>query len=348
MSKSNISSSWIAQFKPGDRVEVSSDDPGFRGSWFVGTVIRREAKNPNRYVVEYDQLYEDESGEKLLQETLDWIQLRPPPPPSEKKKVQFKFGDEVEAFHSDGWWEGAITAEHSGGKFAVFFRGSKEQIVFEEKDLRLRREWVKGKWEPPFEQVQREKERSLEKTETRPSKVAKRESSSVSDAQTPENNSTNVGKGKKLSEPKADSNCPKEAMKFTQGMQVEVTTDDDGFKGAWFAATIIEPSGEDEYLIEYKTLTNDDDTEFLREDIRACNIRPCPPETIVVDGFKVMDEVDAYYNEGWWVGVIAKVLINCKYVVYFKETDEKITFKQADLRPHQNWLNGKWVVPSEV
>ncbi|CAI0551914.1 unnamed protein product [Linum tenue] len=304
MSKSNISSSWIAQFKPGDRVEVSSDDPGFRGSWFVGTVIRREAKNPNRYVVEYDQLYEDESGEKLLQETLDWIQLRPPPPPSEKKKVQFKFGDEVEAFHSDGWWEGAITAEHSGGKFAVFFRGSKEQIVFEEKDLRLRREWVKGKWEPPFEQVQREKE--------------------------------------------ADSNCPKEAMKFTQGMQVEVTTDDDGFKGAWFAATIIEPSGEDEYLIEYKTLTNDDDTEFLREDIRACNIRPCPPETIVVDGFKVMDEVDAYYNEGWWVGVIAKVLINCKYVVYFKETDEKITFKQADLRPHQNWLNGKWVVPSEV
>ncbi|CAI0402554.1 unnamed protein product [Linum tenue] len=51
--------------------EAISDDPGFRGSWFAGTVIRREAKNPNRYVVEYDQLYEDESGEKLLQETLD-------------------------------------------------------------------------------------------------------------------------------------------------------------------------------------------------------------------------------------------------------------------------------------
>ncbi|CAI0552065.1 unnamed protein product [Linum tenue] len=131
-------------------------------------------------------------------------------------------------------------------------------------------------------------------------------------------------------------------------MQVEVTTDEDGFKGSWFAATIIEPSGEDEYLIEYKTLTNDDDTEFLRDDIRACNIRPCPPEIIFVDGFKVMDEVDAYYNEGWWVGVIAKVLINCNYVVYFKEYDEEITFKHADLRTHQDWLNGKWVVPSEV
>ncbi|CAI0476576.1 unnamed protein product [Linum tenue] len=131
--------------------EPSSNDPGFRGSWFAGTVIRREANNPNRYVVEYDQLYEDESGEKLLQETLDWIQLRPPPPPPEKKKVQFKFGDEVEAFHSDDWWEGAITAEHSGGKFAVFLRGSKEQIVFEEKDLRLPVQWVKGKWEPRFE-----------------------------------------------------------------------------------------------------------------------------------------------------------------------------------------------------
>ncbi|CAI0448443.1 unnamed protein product [Linum tenue] len=155
---SNPSSSWIVQFKPGDQVEISPHDPGFRGSWYAGTIVRREAKNTNRYVVEYDQLYEDESGEKLLQETLDWIQLRPPPPPPEKKKVQFKFGDEVEAFYSDGWWEGALTAEHSGGKFAVFLRGFEEQIVFEEKDLRLHVQWVKGKWEPRFEQVQREKE----------------------------------------------------------------------------------------------------------------------------------------------------------------------------------------------
>ncbi|CAI0467810.1 unnamed protein product [Linum tenue] len=225
---------------------ISRSSPGtmrFRGSWYAGTVVRREAKNTNRYVVEYDQLYADESGEKLLQETLDWVQLRPPPPP--EKKVQFKFEDEVEAFYSDGWWEGAIIAEHSGGKFAVFLRGFDEQIVLEEKDLRLPVQWVQGKWEPRFEQ-------------------------------------------------------------FTQGMQVEVLTDEDGLKGAWFAATIIEPSGEDKYLIEYKTLRNDDDTEFLREVIRACNIRPCPPEIIVVDGFKVWDAVDAYYNEGWWVGVIAK------------------------------------------
>ncbi|CAI0382103.1 unnamed protein product [Linum tenue] len=158
MSKSKTSSSsWLPHFNPGDRVEISSDEPGFRGSWFAGTVIRREVKNPNRYVVQYDKLYEDESGEKLLQETVDWVELRPPPPP-EKKKVQLKFGDEVEAFHSDGWWEGAITAEHADGKFAVFFRSSKEQIVFEGKELRLRREWVEGKWEPPFEQRQREKE----------------------------------------------------------------------------------------------------------------------------------------------------------------------------------------------
>ncbi|CAI0462344.1 unnamed protein product, partial [Linum tenue] len=214
------------------------------GSAAPGTPAPSSA-DTNRYVVEYDQLYADESGEKLLQETLDSIQLRPPPPPPEKKKVQFKFEDEVEAFYSDGWWEGAIIAEHSGGKFAVFLRGFEEQIVFEEKDLRLPVQWVKGKWEPRFEQ-------------------------------------------------------------FTQGMQVEVLTDEDDLKGAWFAATIIEPSGEDKYLIEYKTLRNDDDTEFLREVIRACNIRPCPPEIIVVDGFKVWDAVDAYYNEGWWVGVIAK------------------------------------------
>ncbi|CAI0551818.1 unnamed protein product [Linum tenue] len=113
-----------------------------------------------------------------------------------------------------------------------------------------------------------------------------------------------------MSEQKADSSRPEEMMKFTEGMQVEVTTDDEGFEGAWFAATIIEASVEDKHLIEYKTLTNDDDTEFLREDICACHIRPCLPETIIVDGFKVMGEVDAYYNEGWGIRVIAELKAN--------------------------------------
>ncbi|CAN1845063.1 Protein AGENET DOMAIN (AGD)-CONTAINING P1 [Linum perenne] len=70
---------------------------------------------------------------------LHWVQLRPAPPPITKinKLDKFKFRDEVEAFNKDGWWEGFIMEELATGKFIVFFRSSKEQILFGEKKFRM-------------------------------------------------------------------------------------------------------------------------------------------------------------------------------------------------------------------
>lgn len=144
-------------FKSGSIVEVSSDDEGFRGSWYVGTIIRRaSSKNGNKYEVQYEKLFDDDAGKKPLREILDFVQLRPVPPREKKRK--FKFGERVDAYHNDGWWEGSITEECEDGKFAVFFRGTREQIVFGEEDLRLHREWENGEWQPPLEGVQEEKE----------------------------------------------------------------------------------------------------------------------------------------------------------------------------------------------
>ena len=138
-------------FKPGSAVEISSDDEGFRGSWFLGTVIRPYAKkNLNKFLVEYKTLKADEKGSKPLREMLDIVQLRPVPP--RETDYEFKFGDEVDAYHNDGWWEGSITQELGNGKFAVFFRTSREQIEFETKDLRLHREWIRGDWVPPLKE----------------------------------------------------------------------------------------------------------------------------------------------------------------------------------------------------
>ncbi|CAN0913589.1 Ubiquitin-conjugating enzyme E2 36 [Linum grandiflorum] len=340
---SKASYSTIPLFKQGEAVEISSDDPGFRGSWFSGSVVRRKKENPNQYIVKYDNLFEDESGQIPLQETLHWVQLRPSPPP-EMNKVKFKFSDEVEAFHRDGWWEGVITEELADGKFAVFFRSSKEQIVFGENDLRLQREWVNGKWNPPFEQQPGEKERSVEEIVTRSSNTSAGEISGHV-------KTSKVVKEEKLSNAKTDQQhvarkTPKKAFKFSLGMQVEVTTEEEGFEGAWFSATIVEARGKDKYLVQYLTLRNEDDTEFLSEDIHAWYIRPFPPET-VVDSFKLMEEVDAYYNECWWVGVIVKVLSDSKYLVYFRDTEEELVFKQGDLRQHQDWIGGKWIIPSQ-
>ncbi|ONI04227.1 hypothetical protein PRUPE_6G310200 [Prunus persica] len=134
---------------------------------------------------------------------------------------------------------------------------------------------------------------------------------------------------------------------FTKGTPVEVSSDEEGFNGAWFAATIVEAVGEDKFLIEYQSLRTEDDSAFLREEIDTLHIRPCPPE-IVVDHFSLLQEVDGYYNDGWWVGVISKVLRGSRYIVYFRGTYEEIEFQHSELRLHQDWIGGKWVMASRV
>ncbi|XP_015570333.1 protein AGENET DOMAIN (AGD)-CONTAINING P1 [Ricinus communis] len=305
-------------FKNGTVVEVSSDDDGFRGSWYTGKIIKRaSSRSPNKYLIEYEKLFSDESGKNPLKEILDLAQLRPLAP--REKKRRFRFGEKVDAYHNDGWWEGSITEECKDGKFAVFFRGTREQIVFGEEDLRLHREWVDDQWKPPLEDESLKEEKE-EANET--PKVPTTLEVNHIEAETEEN--------------------------FSKGMEIEVSSDEEGFQGAWFAATIIEAVGKDKYLIEYKNLRTEDDTDFLREEIDIAHLRPCPPEIIMVNSFKLLDEVDALYNDGWWVGVISKVLADCKYTVYFRDTSEEMTFRHSELRLHHDWIAGEWILPSSA
>lgn len=300
-------------FKPGTVIEISSDDPGFRGSWYAGTVVRRAStKEPAKFLVEYVHLFDDDAGKKPLREIVDEFQLRPEPP--RDKDRCFKFSEEVDAYYNDGWWEGVITEELGNERFSVFFRGSREQLEFGKKDLRLHREWVNGVWKPPLEEEEMEDAKAKEEE-----KVSAEE------------------------EPKS-----KTPEKFSEGSSVEVSSDEDGFQGAWFGATIIEARGEDKYLIEYHSLRTEDDLDFLREEIDTLHIRPRPPETVMVDRYNKLDEVDAMYNDGWWVGVISKVLINSRYIVYFRDTSEELEFEHSQLRLHKDWIDGKWVIPSRA
>ena len=46
-------------------------------------------------------------------------------------------------------------------------------------------------------------------------------------------------------------------------------------------------------------------SDFLREEFDTLHMRPCPPETLVVDRLSRFEEVDAFYNStimgGGWV-----------------------------------------------
>lgn len=64
----------------------------------------------------------------------------------------------MDAFHNDGWWEGAITKELENGNFHVYFKTSKEQLEFREDESRLHREWLNGSWVPPLEEAEQAQE----------------------------------------------------------------------------------------------------------------------------------------------------------------------------------------------
>lgn len=136
--------------------------------------------------------------------------------------------------------------------------------------------------------------------------------------------------------------------KFKKGTPVEVSSDEDGFQGAWFAATIVDAIGQEIYLIEYQSLRTEDDTNFLREEVDIQHLRPPPPEIVMACDFKLNEEVDALYNDGWWEGVISRVLKNSRYIVYFKGTKDEEEFQHSALRPRLDWIDGTWVRPSQV
>ena len=88
-----------------------------------------------------------------------------------------------------------------------------------------------------------------------------------------------------------------EKLKLSNGDLVEVSNDEEGFRGAWLCARLVKKQGT-WYLVEYRDLVNDEyDTKQLRERVDEFHIRPSPPKQSK-DQFIMYEEVDAYENNG--------------------------------------------------
>ncbi|KAF3661465.1 14-3-3 protein 9 [Capsicum annuum] len=61
------------------------------------------------------------------------------------------------------------------------------------------------------------------------------------------------------------------------------------------------------FTCQYKTLVKDDLSGPLEELVSPPELRPIPPE-IRVDEFNLCDQVDAFDNDGWWVGMVTAKL----------------------------------------
>lgn len=131
--------------------------------------------------------------------------------------------------------------------------------------------------------------------------------------------------------------------------KVEVTPDDEGFKGSYFRAILEEnprKSGHQKLKVRYLTLLNEDGSAPLTKIVDQSLIRPVPPENLnnsVV--FEKGSVVDAYLKHGWWTGVVIKSMEDEKYLVYFDSPPDIIQFERKQLRVHLDWTFLKWVRP---
>ncbi|KAK9132089.1 hypothetical protein Scep_011617 [Stephania cephalantha] len=132
------------------------------------------------------------------------------------------------------------------------------------------------------------------------------------------------------------------AFRFRQGDYVEVTSDEDGFQGAYYTAKVVKPLSQNQYLVQYQTLLTDDESSMLREVVDAIHVRPLPPVIRALE-FRAWDEVDVYANDGWWVGRVVGEKEGM-YEVFFDCYECSIWYGVDELRIHQEWEYGRWVI----
>ncbi|XAR49715.1 hypothetical protein NMG60_11032993 [Bertholletia excelsa] len=196
---------------------------------------------------------------------------------------RFKLFEKVDAWYNDGWWVGLISRVLDGLSYAVYFWTTNEELEFGHFNLRPHQEWIGGKWIADFR-----KKLPMLLLKPRPRKLTR------------QNSLTTL-----------------EANQFSRGMKIEVESDEEGCSSSWYPAVVLGVKGTGKYLVEYRTLKADNGIELLKEEAHASCIRPCPPVIQRIDPFEPFEEVDAWYNNAWWVG-FCKILQGSKYAVHIK------------------------------
>nr|XP_019705781.1 DUF724 domain-containing protein 2 isoform X2 [Elaeis guineensis] len=134
---------------------------------------------------------------------------------------------------------------------------------------------------------------------------------------------------------------------FGAGAKVEVRSDDEGFRGAWYEATIVRSLKRRRYSVEYVSLVSDaDPSEPLHEIVRRSHVRPPPPPPPSPADYQVYQRVEAFHNDGWWAGVVSRLHgeDSGRFTVSFPNTREVMDFPPSDIRPLLEWVRGRWIV----
>ncbi|GLJ39736.1 hypothetical protein SUGI_0812210 [Cryptomeria japonica] len=146
--------------------------------------------------------------------------------------------------------------------------------------------------------------------------------------------------------------------------RLELLSQDSGIRGCWFRCKVI---GKQSHRLKvwYEDVLNEDESGNLEEWVLASKvaspdklriripgrpaIRPFPSENRISSNIAVGTAVDAWWNDGWWEGVVIKISEPLIAVhVYFPGENETSVFQLKDLRISRDWVNNCWTELKET
>ncbi|KAL6999138.1 hypothetical protein U1Q18_000299 [Sarracenia purpurea var. burkii] len=146
-------------FKDNDKIELLCQDSGIRGCWFRCTVLQVSQR---RMKVKYDDL-KDEDGCGNLEEWVPAFRVAMPDKlgvrfpgrqtirpalPQDEIDLALGVGAAVDAWWSDGWWEGVTTRiVNSGDEILPIYIPSENLLLdISRKNIRVSRDWTGDRW----------------------------------------------------------------------------------------------------------------------------------------------------------------------------------------------------------
>ncbi|XP_059624813.1 uncharacterized protein LOC132267922 [Cornus florida] len=150
---------YHASFKVDDKIELLCEDSGIRGCWFRCKILQVSQK---RLKVQYNDVQDaDESGnleewvpasrvaspDKVGMRCSGRLTIRPWPP-EDSSDCAFEVGAAVDAWWSDGWWEGVVSGVNISGSdcLQVYFPGENRILTLPRENTRTSRDWVGNRW----------------------------------------------------------------------------------------------------------------------------------------------------------------------------------------------------------
>ncbi|PON38113.1 Agenet domain containing protein [Parasponia andersonii] len=146
-------------FSVDERIELLCQDSGIRGCWFQCKILQVSQKFLK---VQYFDV-EDADGLGCLEEWIPAFMVAAPDklgmrcsgrltirpyPPKDWTDIMIEVGTPVDAWWSDGWWEGVVTgAEVSGtDTVQVYCPGEERFLTIQKKKIRASKDWDGSSW----------------------------------------------------------------------------------------------------------------------------------------------------------------------------------------------------------